>query len=100
MVELVLLVLAAASVGAIGWAIDRNRQAYGVMLLPAVGIAASVLLWFVLMAAGLGSEPGIHFLSWLLPMVFSIPAVWLTAWFLGRRRTAADLERLDAALGS
>ena len=99
MVALVLLVLVAAAVGFIAWAVDRRRHAYGVLLLPGIAVAAAVLLWFVLMAAGLGSEPGVHFLSWLLPMAVSLPAAWAGAWWIGRRRVQRDTERLTALLG-
>jgi Zn-dependent protease with chaperone function len=99
-VELVLLVLGAGAVGAVAWGADKNRQAYGALVPAAAGIVAAVLLWLILMALGLGSEPGIYFLSWLLPLAASIPAAGLTAWFVGRRRTAADLLRLESALRS
>lgn len=98
MVELVLLILGAAAAGAVVWATDKKRRAYGALVPAAAGIVAAVLLWLVLMAFGLGSEPGVYFLSWLLPLAVSLPAAWLTAWFLGRRRSAADLSRLEAAL--
>ena len=99
MVQLVLLVLVAAAAGFIAWAVDGRHQTYGILLLPGIAVAAAVVLWFILMATGLGSEPGVHFLSWLLPMAVSIPAAWTGAWWIGRSRSQRDTERLTALLG-
>jgi hypothetical protein len=98
MVVLVLLILAAAAAGAVIWGIDRNRHAYGVLFPAAVAIVTVVLLWLVLMAFGLGSEPGIHFLSWLLPLVLCVPAAALAARIAGLRRMEADRHRLEESL--
>jgi hypothetical protein len=73
MVPLVLLVLVAAAVGLIVWGVDSRRSAYGVLLPSGIAVAAAVLLWFILTAAGLASEPGVHYLSWLLPMAVAVP---------------------------
>ena len=54
MVPLVLLLLVAVAVGFTAWAVDSRRHAYGVLLLPGIAVAAAVLLWFILMAAGPG----------------------------------------------
>lgn len=99
MVPLVLLVLVAAAVGLTVWAVDSRRSAYGVLLPPGIAVASAVLLWFILTAAGLASEPGVHYLSWLLPMVVAVPAAWVGAWLIGRRRVQRDTERLTALLG-
>jgi hypothetical protein len=99
MVPLVLLLLVAAAVGFTAWAVDSRRHAYGVLLLPGIAVAAAVLLWFILMGAGLASEPSVHYLSWLLPMAVSVPAAWAGAWWIGRRRVRRDTERLTALLG-
>ncbi|MFT4468293.1 hypothetical protein ACMX2H_00140 [Arthrobacter sulfonylureivorans] len=99
MVPLVLLVLVAAAVGFTVWAVDSRRSAYGVLLLPGIAVASAVLLWFILTAAGLSSEPGVHYLSWLLPMAVAVPAASAGAWLIGRRRVQRDTERLTALLG-
>ncbi|TJY71322.1 hypothetical protein E4J89_03415 [Arthrobacter sp. CAU 1506] len=99
MVPLVLLVLVAAAVGFTVWAVDSRRSAYGVLLPPGIAVASAVLLWFILTAAGLASEPGVHYLSWLLPMAVAVPAAWTGAWLIGRRRVQRDTERLTALLG-
>lgn len=99
MVPLVLLVLVAAAVGFTVWAVDSRRSAYGVLLPPGIAVGSAVLLWFILTAAGLASEPGVHYLSWLLPMAVAVPAAWAGAWLIGRRRVQRDTERLTALLG-
>jgi hypothetical protein len=98
MVGFILVVLAAATAGFAAWAVDRNRSSYGVLLLPAAAVAAAVLLRTVLLWATRGSQPGLAFLAWLLPIVVAIAAAAAGAWFVGRRRAAADLARLTALL--
>ncbi|HEX2248232.1 MAG TPA: hypothetical protein VHH13_11855 [Arthrobacter sp.] len=98
MVQFVLIILVGAAVGMSAWAIDTQRHAYGVLLLPASAITAATILWLILMFAGLGSEPGVDYLSWLLPMVLTVPVAWLMVRLVGRRRVAADVERLTEAL--
>lgn len=98
MVEFILVVLAAAAAGFTAWAVDRHRRSYGVLLLPAAAVAAAVLLRTVLLFAGLGGRPGLTFLTWLLPTAAAIAAAWAGAWYIGRRRAAADTARLSAIL--
>lgn len=98
MVQFVLIILVAAAVGMSAWGIDNKRHAYGVLLLPASAIVAATILWLILMFAGLGSQPGVDYLSWLLPMVLTVPVAWLTVFLVGRRRVAADVKRLTEAL--
>ncbi|MFD1213825.1 hypothetical protein ACFQ36_17440 [Arthrobacter sp. GCM10027362] len=98
MVEFILVVLAAAAAGFTVWAVDHNRASYGVLLQPAAAVVTAVLLRLVLLFAGLGSRPGPTFLTWLLPIAAAIAAAWAGAWFIGRRRAAADLARLNAIL--
>jgi hypothetical protein len=98
MVEFILVVLAAATAGFTAWAVDRHRGSYGVLLLPAAAVAAEVLLRAILLFAGLGGRPGLAFLAWLLPTAAAIAVAWAGAWYIGRRRSAADTARLSAIL--
>ncbi|MCG2622796.1 hypothetical protein LVY72_12885 [Arthrobacter sp. I2-34] len=97
MVEFILVVLAAAAAGFTAWAVDRNRSSYGVLLLPAAAVATAVLLRTVLLLVGL-DRSGLAFLAWLLPIIGAIAVAAACAWSVGRRRAAADRERLSTIL--
>jgi lipopolysaccharide export LptBFGC system permease protein LptF len=98
MLELTLVAAVAAAAGFLWWGLDRHHRSYGVLLVPGIAVAAAVLLWIILVMSGLASQPRIFWLSWLIPMVAGAAAAAIAGLFLGRRRSRADVARLNAAL--
>ena len=50
------------------------------------------------MAAGLGYQPGLTWIPWVLPMVLGTAASVAAVLYLGRTRTSRDTARLTAIL--
>ena len=48
------------------------------------------------MAAGLGYQPGLTWIPWVLPMAIGSAAAVAAVLFLGRHRTRQDTPRLTA----
>ncbi|WP_395404871.1 hypothetical protein ACHMXB_09950 [Arthrobacter sp. UC242_113] len=98
MLSLVIVVLVTAAAGFIVWANDRRHTKYGI-LVPA-GTAASVgmLAWIICIWAGLGYQPGLTWLPWVIPMAAGTAAALAVAVYLGRARAKQDTQRLTAAL--
>jgi cyanate permease len=69
------------------------------MFLPAgVATAVGMVVWILCMAAGLGYQPGLTWIPWILPVVLGTAAAVAVVWFLGRSRTRHDTARLTAVL--
>lgn len=98
MIALIAVTGVALTVGFFVWIADRRHQRYGVLLLPGVGVGSAVTLWIILQFAGVGYNPDLFWLSWLLPILISFGLTVGTAWWVGRRREKADLQALNNAL--
>lgn len=98
MLELVLVAAAAAVAGFVVWGLDRRHRSYGVLLIPGTAVAAAMILWIILTAFGLSSQPRIFWLSWLIPVLLGPAAAGTFGWLTGRRRSKADAARLNAVL--
>ena len=98
MLSLVIVVLVTVAAGFIVWANDRRHAKYGMFLPAGVATAVGMLAWVICMTAGLGYQPGLTWMPWILPMVAGSAAAVAVAGYLGRVRTKRDTQRLTAAL--
>ena len=98
MLSLVIVVLVTVAAGFIVWANDRRHAKYGMFLPAGVATVVGMLAWIICMAAGLGYQPGLTWIPWILPMVAGSGAAVAVAGYLGRLRTKRDTQRLTAAL--
>lgn len=98
MLSLVIVALVTVAAGFVVWANDRRHAKYGIALPAGVATAVGMLSWIVLIAAGLGYQPGLTWIPWVLPMVLGAGAALAAAVFLGRRRALHDTRQLTAAL--
>ena len=98
MLSLVIVALVTAATGLVVWANDRRHAKYGIAMPPGVSVAVGMLSWIIFMAAGLGYQPGLTWIPWVLPMVLGTGAALAAAVYLGRKRTLHDTRQLTAAL--
>ena len=98
MLSLVIVALVTVAAGFIVWANDRRHAKYGMFLPAGVATAVGMLAWIICMAAGLGYQPGLTWIPWILPMVAGAAAAVAVAGYLGRVRAKRDTQRLTAAL--
>ena len=98
MLSLVIVVLVNVASGFIVWANDRRHAKYGMFLPAGVATAAGMAVWIICMAAGLGYQPGLTWIPWILPMVLGTAAALAAAIYLGKARARYDTARLTAAL--
>ena len=98
MLSLVIVALVTVAAGFIVWANDRRHAKYGMFLPAGVATAVGMLAWIICMAAGLGYQPGLTWIPWILPMVAGAAAAVAVAGYLGRARAKRDTQRLTAAL--
>ena len=98
MLSLAIVVLVTAAAGFIVWANDRRHTKYGILLPAGTAVAVGMLAWIVCMWAGLGYQPGLTWIPWVLPMVAGTAAALAVAVYLGRARAKQDTQRLTAAL--
>jgi hypothetical protein len=96
--SLVIVVLVTVAAGFIVWANDKRHAKYGMILPSGVATLVGMLAWIICMAAGLGYQPGLTWVPWILPMVAGTAAAAAVAVFLGRVRSRQDTRRLTAAL--
>jgi hypothetical protein len=96
--SLVIVVLVTVAAGFIVWANDRRHAKYGMFLPAGVATAVGMLAWIICKTAGLGYQPGLTWMPWILPMVAGSAAAVAVAGYLGRVRTKRDTQRLTAAL--
>ena len=98
MLSLVIVVLVTVASGFIVWANDRRHAKYGMFLPAGVATAVGMVAWIICMAVGLGYQPGLTWIPWILPMVAGAAAAVAVAGYLGRVRAKRDTQRLTAAL--
>jgi len=98
MLSLTMVVLVTAAAGFLVWANDRRHAKYGIFLPAALAIVVGVLSWSILIAAGLGYQPGLTWIPWVAPMLLGAAAAVAGVAILGRKRAHHDTERLTAAL--
>jgi len=98
MLSLVVVVLAAIATGFIVWANDKRHGRYGVALPVGVSTAIAALSWIAFISAGLGYQPGVTWIPWVLPIVIGTAAAAAVVVYLGRTRTKHDTEALTKAL--
>lgn len=98
MLSLVIVALVTIAAGFIVWANDRRHAKYGMFLPAGVATAVGMLAWIICMAAGLGYQPGLTWIPWILPMVAGAAAAVAVTGYLGRVRAKRDTQRLTAAL--
>ena len=98
MLSLVIVLLVTVAAGFIVWANDKRHTKYGILLPAGVAAVVGMLAWIVCMAAGLGYQPGLTWIPWIVPMVAGTAAAAAVAIYLGRVRAKHDTQRLTAAL--
>ena len=98
MLSLVIVALVTVAAGFVVWANDRRHAKYGIALPAGVATAVGMLSWIIFMAAGLGYQPGLTWIPWVLPMVLGTGAALAAAVYLGRKRALHDTKQLTAAL--
>jgi hypothetical protein len=96
--SLVIVVLVTAAAGFVVWANDRRHTKYGILVPASTAAAVGMLAWIICIWAGLGYQPGLTWLSWVLPMAAGTAAALAVAVYLGRARARQDTQRLTAAL--
>ncbi|MFE4198585.1 hypothetical protein ACFRJ9_22280 [Paenarthrobacter sp. NPDC056912] len=98
MLSLVIVVLATVASGFIVWATDKRHAKYGIALPVGASAAVGALSWIVFISAGLGYQPGLTWIPWILPIVLGTAVAVAVAVFLGRSRTKVDTAALTKAL--
>ena len=98
MLSLVIVTFVTVAAGFIIWANDRRHAKYGILMPAGVATAVGLLSWILLITAGLGYQPGLTWIPWILPMVLGIAAALASALYLGKTRARYDTARLTAAL--
>lgn len=98
MLSLVIVALVTIAAGFIVWANDKRHGKYGIALPPGVALATGMLSWIIVIAAGLGYQPGLTWIPWVLPVVLGTAAAIAVVLYLGRLRTAQDTARMTSAL--
>ena len=98
MVALVIIALTAGAFGAIAWAVDKYRHTFGAVLPAGVAVAASLLVWIITMAFGLGNNSATAWLPWILSMVAGGTVPWATAGIVGRTRHNQQVQRTNEIL--
>ena len=98
MLSLIVVALVTVAVGFVVWANDKRHAKYGISVPAGVAAAVGLLSWIIVMAAGLGYQPGLTWIPWILPLLLGAAAAVAVARFLGRRRTQHDTARLTAIL--
>lgn len=98
MLSLIVVALVAVAAGFVVWANDKRHAKYGIAVPAGVSLAVAMLSWIVFMAAGLGYQPGLTWIPWVLPMVLGAAASVAAVLYLGKNRTGRDTARLTAIL--
>lgn len=98
MVDLVVITLLAAGIGAVVWAADKRHHKYGALLPAGVAVVASLLTWIITVSAGLSYQPGWTWVPWIASLVVGAIASAAVALTLGRSRAAYDTAHLTAVL--
>ncbi|WFR83168.1 hypothetical protein [Arthrobacter sp. Y-9] len=98
MLSLIIPVLLVAAVGALAWAVNRQRATLGAALPAGAGVLVTALSWIIFIAFGLGYLPGWTWLPWIGPLVLGIAASFSVSWILSSRRSAEDAKALTEIL--
>lgn len=98
MVALIVIALCSGALGAIAWAVDKHRTTFGAVLPAGMAVAASLLVWIITMAVGLGNDSATAWIPWILSIVVGGAAAWATAGFVGRTRHAHQVQQATAIL--
>lgn len=98
MLSLIVVALVTVAAGFVVWANDKRHTKYGVSLPAGVAVSVGMLSWIIFMAAGLGYQPGLTWIPWILPMVLGTAASIAAVAYLGRTRTRQDTDRLTTIL--
>jgi quaternary ammonium compound-resistance protein SugE len=98
MVDLVVIALICAGIGAIVWGADRKHRNYGILLPAGVAIAAALLTWIITVSAGLGYQPGWTWVPWIASLIVGAAVSVLVVAVLGASRARFDSAHLTAIL--
>ena len=98
MLSLIVVSLVTVAAGFVVWANDKRHAKYGIAVPAGVSLTAGMLSWVIFVAAGLGYQPGLTWIPWVLPMVLGAAAAVAAVLYLGKTRTARDTARLTAIL--
>lgn len=95
--ELLFIAVIAAGIGGIvRYALPR-RDTHGMLLLPAISTAAAMIVWVILLWAGLTFDGG---WIWVISLVAAAAAGVIASLVLPRLRDAADERRYAELAGS
>ena len=89
MLSLIVVALVTVAAGFVVWANDKRHAKYGIAVPAGVSLAAGMVSWIIFIAAGLGYQPGLTWIPWVLPMVLGAAAAVAAALYLGKTRTGA-----------
>jgi uncharacterized membrane protein len=98
MLSLIVVAMVAVAAGFVVWANDKRHAKYGIAVPAGVALGAGMLSWIVFMAAGLGYQPGLTWIPWVLPLLLGVAAAAGAVLYLGRSRTRQDTARMTAIL--
>ncbi|WP_394939114.1 hypothetical protein [Psychromicrobium sp. YIM B11713] len=98
MVDLVVIALIAAGLGAIVWAADKKHHKYGALLPSAIAVIAAALTWIITVSAGLSYNPGWTWVPWIASLVAAVLFSTLASLLLSRNRSNYDTAQLTAIL--
>lgn len=98
MLSLIVVAMVAVAAGFVVWANDKRHAKYGIAVPAGVALTVGMLSWIIFQAAGLGYQPGLTWIPWILPLLLAAAAAVAAVVLLGRSRTAQDTERLNAIL--
>ena len=91
MLSLIVVALVTVAAGFVVWANDKRHAKYGIAVPAGVSLTAGMVSWIIFIAAGLGYQPGLTWIPWVLPMVLGAAAAVAAVLYLGKTRTAATL---------
>lgn len=98
MLSLIVVAMVTVAAGFVVWANDKRHAKYGISVPAGIAVAVGMLSWIIFMAAGLGYQPGLTWIPWILPVVLGAAAAVAAVLYLGRHRTRQDTSRLTAIL--
>ncbi|MCZ2403224.1 hypothetical protein IV498_08520 [Paenarthrobacter sp. Z7-10] len=100
MVDLVVIALLALLIGAIVWGMDKKHGEYGILVPAAVAVVTAMLIWIITVAAGLGYQPGLTWIPWIVSLAGAAAVSVLASLALSSSRAARDTTRRTAILRS
>lgn len=98
MLSLIVVAMVAVAAGFVIWANDKRHAKYGIAVPAGVALIVGMLSWIILQAAGLGYQPGLTWIPWVVPLLLGVAAAAGAVIFLGRSRTRQDTARITAIL--